>query len=599
MIIAGISTFLFHSSSDVISSSISREAQLVAEYNADTISEWFRSIENEMFLLSEVPAVKAFEMDKVKVLMNTLISKRPDYGGILVADRTGTATTVEGHVIDIGSRDYFINAISTGGLVYSDPMVTQATDLATIMLARPIFDDSGRRVVGVLAIAVALEQLQKIAAEMNLTGHGFGWLINDNKLVVGHPEPEFLGSDELFTRDAELRPIVEKMIRGSSGVETYRKGGTNRLVAYSPIEQNNWSIALEANERDINNPLIVMRTISLLGAIGAILIAIIISYLLVASLTKPIISLKESAEQVAAGNLRATFSTERKDEIGLLGAAFNHMVQSLRHLIENVQLSADRVLDTSVQLSGVTSEAGASIQEIASGANEFSQTVSVMNTSVSEVSSSATLITTDALDGEKALERTREQMKELMVSIQSLSGIIESLDASSSEIGQIVETISDITEQTNLLALNAAIEAARAGDHGRGFAVVADEVRKLSEQSNQATQDISKLIIDIQQRTKQAVMGMHEGVANVEDTSHVVAESAELLSTIIESIGSIGERIGLIGDDTRQIDIGGQEIAAATQEQSATIQEVANWAQELNRMAGELRKLVDVFQIAE
>lgn len=597
LIIVGTSIFSYYYSKDMLNSEITREAQIIAEHNAELISSWFQNIEDEMFLLSQISAVRNFEMDEVSVLMSNLFSERPDYGGILLADRTGTASTVEGLVINISQRDYFIETMRTGEVFYADPMVTQGTNLTTIMLARPVYDDSNRQIVGVLAISVALEHLQTIAENMTLDGHGHGWLMSSTSTIVGHPNADYLGNNKLVSETPLLQPIADKMVSGYSGVDTYTTDSGTRIVAYAPILQNGWSIALEADESDLIGSITALRNNSVLIIIIATAIGFVLAYGLARSLANPIIKLKESAEKVASGDLTEVIDFNRQDEIGLLAAAFNTMVQNLNDIIENVQLSGNNVLETSRQLAAATEQTGASIEEIASGANQFSHTVTSMSDSVIEVANSTSKITVMASDGEKSLDRTTRQMEELKSSIQDLSDTVESLESSSSEIEKIVEAISAISEQTNLLALNAAIEAARAGEHGRGFAVVADEVRKLSEESGASTQNISTLITDIQNKTKKAVEGMQKGVINVDETSKVVADSGQLLTKIINSIGEIGERIHSMGEGMKQIDVGGQEMAAATEEQSATIQEISSSIQNLHEMAEKLQSLVAGFKI--
>jgi methyl-accepting chemotaxis protein len=599
LIVVTTSIFSYYNAQDMMGSAIAREAQTIAEKNAQIISVWFQAIEDEMELFTLIPAVRNLELEEARAIMDELIKERPEYGGILLADRFGTATTVEGLTIDISQRDYFIDALAKGQAVYSGPLVTQGTNLATIMIARPVYGANSREPVGVAAFSVTLEYMQEIAESMHLAGHGHGWLMSGSKVIVGHPDPAYLGNADLFAEEPALQPIVDRMAAGDSGVTRYGLGREAKVIAYAPIEQNGWSVAVEAYEREVLGILATIRTIIILSVVVSLAIGFALAYGLANSVAKPILALTKSAEKVSEGDLTEVITVRRGDEIGLLASSFGQMIDNLSHILENVKSSSVRVLDTANQLSAATEETGASIEEMASSANHFSQTVSSMNKSVVDASGSAARITAMAAEGEAALEKTAQQTEELRLSIQELSEIIASLNASSSEIENIVQTISAIAEQTNLLSLNAAIEAARAGEHGRGFAVVAEEVRKLSEESSSAAAEIRDLITEVQQKTHQAVDGMQRSVIHVDETSQVVGDSGRLLSTIISGINEIGGRIEEIGEDTRAIDLGAQEMAASTEEQSATIEEIASSVQGLSEMAQELQSLIERFKMEQ
>ena len=214
--------------------------------------------------------------------------------------------------------------------------------------------------------------------------------------IIGHPNPEYLGN-RTFHKNTELQPIAGKMVNGDSGIDNFEHKGDDKILAYAPIAQNGWAIALEADHRDVMGVIISMRNSSIIIVISAVLVGLVLAYWFASSLSNPIIGLKESAEKVAKGDLTQIVSLEQKDELGLLATAFNQMVDNLSGIVRNVKASTENVLGTALQLSRVTEETGASVEEVASNANQFSQTVSSMSDSIMEVADTTSQIMTMVL----------------------------------------------------------------------------------------------------------------------------------------------------------------------------------------------------------
>ncbi|MEE8402061.1 MAG: methyl-accepting chemotaxis protein, partial [Candidatus Hydrothermarchaeaceae archaeon] len=198
------------------------------------------------------------------------------------------------------------------------------------------------------------------------------------------------------------------------------------------------------------------------------------------------------------------------------------------------------------------------------------------------------------------------------------SEAIQELGATTKQIGEIVNLITNIAEQTNLLALNAAIEAARAGEHGRGFAVVAEEVRKLAEGSSKAGKEITHLIDEILVNTNNAVESMELGVKEVNEATDVVDRALGALEEILVGVSELTEKVGEISKATQEqstaaetvvnaIDeiaiaadaaAGGTEAAsAATEEQTASMDEFTSMAQNMADVSSKLQVITSKFKI--
>lgn len=79
------------------------------------------------------------------------------------------------------------------------------------------------------------------------------------------------------------------------------------------------------------------RYIMITGMTIVFLIGLIIIYYVTKRLTEPITQLTESSQKIAAGNLDVKINIKRKDELGLLGNAFNIMTKNLRESRRNIE----------------------------------------------------------------------------------------------------------------------------------------------------------------------------------------------------------------------------------------------------------------------
>ena len=379
-----------------------------------------------------------------------------------------------------------------------------------------------------------------------------------------------------------------------------------------------------------------------MGTTALVVIVILgsIGWFVVGAVVKPLLALKDQLAVIASGDLRAAdIQLDSEDEISDVAQSTNKMKRELHEAMIHCSHSAEQVAASSEELTASASQTADTVQQVAESVCKMAEGADRQSAAIENVTSqvenlegkmaalndSALVMQTVAEDSRKnaaagraSVEDAVTQIKNMAVQMNASAKVVESLGERSNEIGQIVETISNIAGQTNLLALNAAIEAARAGEAGRGFAVVAEEVRKLAEQSGEAATSIAGLISAIQSDTNEAVVAIKKGNEEVQQGSKIVGEAGEAFAhiekligdlyghveTSIKNIGDAKESSNVIAsavNEVRNVSIEvaneAQTVSASTEEQSATMQEIVQASQSLADMAQGLQNEVMKFQV--
>ncbi len=337
------------------------------------------------------------------------------------------------------------------------------------------------------------------------------------------------------------------------------------------------------------------KIIHLLWAVFLICLvaSIPISFLFSNSLVKPISRVVDRLTDLARGqgDLTARLETRSADEIGQLAQAFNTFMEKMHAMMVHIAGNAQDLDQASSRMNGLS-------REMSQGADQMSQTSTAANTAVEGIATNISRIAEAVDDTAREMgmvsaaaeqmnatinEIARSSEKATTVTSQAVdqarraSEKISELGGAADTIGQVTQTITEISEQTNLLALNATIEAARAGDAGKGFAVVANEIKELARQTAQATLEIKEKIGGIQSSVSGTVSEINRILEVIQAIDGVVSTIA---ASVEEQSGTTQEIAKNVSDASRGIDVVNQNVAG-------TNASTAGIRGELNRMQSE------------
>ena len=317
------------------------------------------------------------------------------------------------------------------------------------------------------------------------------------------------------------------------------------------------------------------KQVIILGTLLGFVVSAFVTFMVGASIVRPIKSITEVMQQLSAGKTDVEIGhRDRKDEIGKMVQAIDvfrtNMIEIRSMEQASHQAEQHRVADRRAAMHELAGEFEQSVQNIA---KELTDAVGAMHTNAEAMSliaaqtrdksqSTASIVintqtSVNSVAGAaeelaKSIEElssqthsARELTNKTVAELKNASANVKHLLDAVSQIVPITGLIQAIAQQTNLLALNATIEAARAGAAGKGFAVVAAEVKSLAQQTAKATEEINQKI---------AAVNASCGA--------VVA----IMEQIVSAIGRLGE--------------GTVEMATAVGQQAAATQEISKNAQQ-------------------
>ncbi|TMO77195.1 methyl-accepting chemotaxis protein [Pseudoalteromonas sp. S3776] len=296
----------------------------------------------------------------------------------------------------------------------------------------------------------------------------------------------------------------------------------------------------------------------------------------------------------------------------------NSMMASVAVMQSKLKTIVDSIINSSDELSTHSASVASGSQQALSAADaqvtytnsavssleDMSRSINAVAGSVKQTEDNSKVTAQLSQQGSIAVQKVAAEIEQISVTVKATVNQVNVLQEHVKHIGDILSVIRSISDQTNLLALNAAIEAARAGESGRGFAVVADEVRQLAQRTGDATGDIEKMILQVQENTQASVTAMETTVPQVENGLTLTHEANELLnqiqqqandslSNVLEIVEATSNQVATVA----QISSGVEEIANMSQETSQSLNNNAQKAVALADLSTTLKQYISYFKV--
>ena len=648
----------------------SYQGRVVSDSQAETalIGDNVAAFMSEAYALSEElandPDILTMDTSVQTPILEACVERNPYLELLYIQGADGMQTgRSSGELADRSDRWWFKQTSADQKSFVSKSYYSVNTGSPCASVFFPMYDGAGK-FIGVFATDIKLGSLVELVTEYSdADADKTVFIVDGEGTVVAHPDATYI--EELYNyvnytktvsvKDASgnvqtdadgnileeeqplqvsdsFRDMITAVMGGQKGSGIVDIDGSKYYASYSPIvmdgESDAWSIISVQRRSTQLMPLYTVLGISLVIAIIALVFSIIFVNNTVRRITDPITEITDVISTASEGDFSVKVDVANADsEVGKLASSFNNMSEKVSRvlgetmrLLVDVKGSADKLSEISEETETVVGD----MEQISSGAVsqsqdtahviELTERLDECNARLLEMSGQLKSQTEETKllseSGLKNVSTLRKKSSDSLSAVEVSYEKVLNLNESSKQIGTIIQEINGISKQTSLLALNASIEAARAGEAGKGFAVVAEEVSALAGDSAKSTENIERIVKQLQDEIteivtqidtiKQTFEEQIESVGQVEESFEKFKESSEKSHT---TMSDVGELIGTVDSVNKEVIASIDsihQISDVTEESARRVSEqMSHQKDDIYEIAGKIERMNSASELLE
>ena len=628
--IVAVSWIIYHKGASAVLDSQNEMMNKMVEKTIIELDSWFNERIRESLVYSENPlivnAAEGLDYENAQIVLTTIKKSSNFYENIFIGNQSTTVVLDAVNSKTVGMILADLPGLKKGmtlnkaGSVFATVTRSPVDGSPVVPITAPIFGKNGD-FSGLFGIAIYLKAFSGQLNKFSVGKTGYLFMLDAQGNFIAHPNP-----DLILKKNVGDSKWGKQMLEMKKGHLSFQENGQSMVVYFDTYEPQNLMIAAAVSSDEFLGPIHTVRWIAFLIGCAMVAVAVAITLFVSRMMVRPINHIVANLKNIAEGegDLTMRLPIQSRDEVGELAKWFNLFIDKIQELVNHIIENSERVTNASQSLNSVsaqlnsdTENAAGLAENVATASDEL--TVNLNSVSAAMEQSSTNIAMVSAAGEEMSvtineileqIERARSISNNAVIQSTKTSEKMDTLNGFAKSIGQVTETISEISEQTNLLALNATIESARAGEAGKGFAVVANEIKELARQTANATLNIQEQIDNVQSTTAVTV-------TDISHISNTIRSIDKIIETITKTMNEQASATREVADNISQASQGIQDVNENVSQSSSVAGQISqdismvsgdvhdirqssthvfNSAQQLQEMAEQLKGLVGQFK---
>jgi two-component system, NtrC family, sensor kinase len=293
-------------------------ALLKLEKGSEEIDKWLSSRKAEIETIAYSPTVRTLDWKLVEPILQGETYRLKEYFLLSLVQADGSVQNTLGTNINTKYRQHFQKAMS-GNVNVSDPMIGRSSKLSTIIIASPIWalPPTPNKVIGVLAGSIKVDQVASVANSLQYGSDSYAFVLNSAGVPIIHPNNKIIGTIDLPTpsffksKDPGLAAIARNMTSHQTNIELVKIDNKWVYVAYTPLSEVNWSMALVIPRENIESQLQALNLLT--SVVGGLLVPAMLAaiWLIYSSENNRVQAEREAMLNRIAGRIQASLELDK------------------------------------------------------------------------------------------------------------------------------------------------------------------------------------------------------------------------------------------------------------------------------------------------